>query len=116
MTGKWEKAKCLLVDISTDDIFFSDDSIDEFEATEFCKGSVDNKQCPLLLQCLRFSLDNESEYGVFGGTTPLARAAILKLYKKDKSKWLPLTEKEALNGLSNKELNDIRKRFQYEGD
>jgi hypothetical protein len=111
--SRWDKAKCLTVDITTDDIFFSDDEIDQFEATEFCNGTLDDHQCPLRDQCLSFALNNSIEYGVYGGMTPLARKAIRKKLppkkQKPNSEWKYMTQEEALSGLSDKEVNDMKR-------
>lgn len=109
----WTEAKCLSVDIRNDDIFFSDDETDQFEATEFCNGTVDGFKCPLRNQCLRFALDNSIEYGVYGGMTPLARKAVRKKMPPKKQKpnpgWRYMTQEEALSGLSDKEISDIKR-------
>ena len=111
--SRWDCAKCLSVDIVTDDIFFSDDEIDQFEATEFCNGTVDNQRCPLRDQCLHFALNNSIEYGVYGGMTPLARKAMRKKLPSKKNKpnpnWRFMTEEESLSGLSVKDLNDMKR-------
>jgi hypothetical protein len=83
--NRWDEAKCLPVDVVNDDIFFSDDPVDEWEATEFCNGTADGNTCPLRKQCLTFALSTKTEYGVFGGMTPLGRAAILKKNKRHNS-------------------------------
>jgi hypothetical protein len=112
-SSRWDHAKCLSVDITNDDIFFSDDEIDQFEATEFCNGSVDGNRCPLRDQCLKFALNNTIEYGVYGGMTPLARKAVRKKMPPKKqqpnSEWKFMTQEEALYGLSNKEINDMKR-------
>jgi len=111
--SRWDEAKCLSVDVKNDDIFFSDDEIDQYEATEFCNGTVDDQRCPLRDQCLLFALDNAIEYGVFGGTTPLTRKAIKKKYPSRKQKsnpeWKYMTQEQALSGLSDREVNDMKK-------
>lgn len=114
-TDRWENAKCLSVDIKNDDIFFSDDETDQYEATEFCNGSVDGRQCELRDQCLLFALTSKIEYGVFGGTTPLGRKAILKKLPPKRRKpnpgWRWMSEKEALNGVSDKTISEMRNQL-----
>ena len=111
--SRWDHAKCLSIDITTDDIFFSDDEIDQFEATEFCNGTVDGFKCPLRDQCLSFALNNSIEYGVYGGMTPVARKAVRKKMPSKKQKpnpeWRYMTQEEAIAGLSNKEITDIKR-------
>jgi Transcription factor WhiB len=110
---KWSEAKCLSVDIKTDDIFFSEDEIDQFEATEFCNGTIDGELCPIRNQCLLFALSNNIEYGVFGGMTPLSRKALKKklpsVKQQPNKEWKFMTQEEALSGLSIKEVNDIKR-------
>lgn len=110
---RWDRAKCLSVDITTDDIFFSEDEIDQFEATEFCNGTVDGNKCILRDQCLKFALSSNIEYGVYGGMTPLARKAVRKKmpFKKQQPnpEWKYMTQEEALAGLSKKEINDMKR-------
>lgn len=112
-SSRWDTAKCLSVDISTDDIFFSDDDVDQFEATEFCNGSVDSHPCPIRDQCLSFALNNSIEYGIYGGMTPLGRKAVRKKLPPKKQKpnpeWKYMTQDEALADLSAKDINDLRK-------
>lgn len=108
MITKWNEAKCLDVDILNDDIFFSDDEIDQFEATEFCNGTVDGNMCVLRNQCLQFALANSIEYGVYGGMTQLARKALKKKFPA-KNEWKYMTQEEALTGFTAKQVNDMRK-------
>jgi len=110
---RWDAAKCLSVDISKDDIFFSEDETDQFEATEFCNGTIDGDLCPIRDQCLIFALSNNIEYGVFGGMTPLGRKALKKklpsVKQQPNKEWKYMNQEEALAGLSVKEVNDIRR-------
>ena len=112
-SSRWGHAKCLSIDITTDDIFFSDDEVDQFEATEFCNGTVDGRKCPIRDQCLGFALNNNIEYGVYGGMTPLGRKAVRKklppVKHKSNPEWKHMTQDQALSGLSLKEVNDMKR-------
>jgi hypothetical protein len=105
--SRWDEAKCSSVDITTDDPFFSDDEVDIEEAVAFCNGDIDSHPCPLLQQCLNFSLENNIEYGVFGGMSPLARKAMRK--KLPDTEWRYMTQQEALDGLSIKDVSDMKR-------
>lgn len=112
---KWSQAKCLKLDIAIDDPFFSDDEIDQEEATEYCNGTVDNFQCPIRNQCLKFALENHIEYGVYGGMTPVSRQAVLKKMPTKKNKpnpiWKWMTQEEALSNLSDKTITEMRRNL-----
>lgn len=69
-------AKCKDVD---KEVFFlpygsraSDKNEREAKALAVCK------ECPVIEQCLQFALDTEEYYGVWGGTTPEQRIAIIR--------------------------------------
>lgn len=115
-TGKyWERAKCLNINISEDDPFFSPDPVDNEEAVDFCNGTVDGKKCPLRDACLLFSLHNSIEYGVWGGMNQLSRKAVRRKFPPKKNQvndnWKWMTEEQALSGISGKEIEEMRRSF-----
>ncbi len=55
------------------------------EAAKVCNG------CPVRLECLADALDNETEFGVWGGLTERQRRALLK-QRPDVSSWRELLE------------------------
>lgn len=83
-------AKCVLFKATAEyDPWFGDsedpDSIDETdEAKAICLGLYDGKRCPLLELCLKFAMENNERYGVWGGLTPDERAKLRKQRKEQR--------------------------------
>lgn len=117
--SRWKEAKCLSIDVTVDDPFFSEDEIDREEAANFCNGTVDGIACPIRNECLLFALTNNEEYGIWGGTSELTRKAIRKKHpvckgNKANPDWRWMEEDEALEGLSDKEIQDLRNTLIYD--
>ena len=53
------------------------------EAKKICKGTDDNRPCPLLSQCLEFAVVNNERFGVWGGMTPDERHSLRKKRRAD---------------------------------
>lgn len=66
---------------NSDDPEISDESD---EAKAICKGTYDNKPCPLLEMCLEFAMDNNERYGVWGGMSSEERAKLRKHRKENR--------------------------------
>jgi WhiB family redox-sensing transcriptional regulator len=67
---EWHKdAACKQVDVS----FFPGRGIDQRPIKAICKG------CPVRQECLDFALDNNENYGVWGGTSERERRHIRKM-------------------------------------
>lgn len=69
--------------------------------------------CPVRHECLLFSLANNEEYGVWGGTSEVTRKAIRKKMpvmkgNKPNPDWRWMSEGEALDGFTDKEIQDMR--------
>lgn len=114
--GRWRGAKCSSINVLQDDPFFSDDPADTEEAVAFCNGEVDGKQCPLRDKCLQFALSNNEEYGVWGGTSEITRKAIRRKKpvlkgNKPNPDWEWMSEQQALEGFSEKEIQDMRNTY-----
>lgn len=54
-----------------DKLFFSESPKKIAKAKSLCG------QCPAITKCLEYALDQEIEFGIFGGTTPQERKAML---------------------------------------
>lgn len=63
-----EKANCAEADTN---LFFSELKSKVAKATALCNS------CPVKSECLQFALDLQIEYGIYGGTTPQQRKAML---------------------------------------
>ena len=109
---KWSGAKCLNFPPTRDyDAWFDEEGMPD--AIELCNGTADGKTCPLRDACLNFALANNERYGVWGGTSEITRRCIrrkLPPFKGSKvnPSWEWMTEEEALRGLSDKEIRDLR--------
>jgi WhiB family redox-sensing transcriptional regulator len=54
-----------------DKLFFSESPKKIAQAKALCG------QCPAITKCLEYALDQEIEFGIFGGTTPQERKVML---------------------------------------
>lgn len=54
-----------------DKLFFSESPKRIAQAKSLCS------QCPAISKCLEYALETEVEFGIFGGTTPQERKAML---------------------------------------
>jgi hypothetical protein len=110
---RWAEAKCLDIDITKDDPFFSDDEVDQEEAANFCNGTVDGKQCAVRNSCLLHALSMNCEYGVFGGLTALERKILKKKLpskrRKANPEWRWMDKEELLQGVSQRTIEDLRR-------
>ena len=62
---------------SDPELFFEEvQGSDNPEARAVCRN------CPVMVQCLQFALDNEEEFGIWGGLTPRGRNRFRKKYKR----------------------------------
>lgn len=111
----WSRAKCLDIDVTEDDAFFSDDPVDREEAAEYCNGSVDNRICPVRDKCLFFSLTNNSNFGTWGGMTQESRAYLKKKLPASKGvpnkDWRWMSKEEAMSELSSNTIDEINRSF-----
>jgi len=57
------------------DAFYSSNPVEQAAAKAHCF------ECPVQLHCLRYALDNEEPYGIWGGLLPAERKRILKSRK-----------------------------------
>lgn len=58
------------------EIFFSDGAYNSLDSgTRYAKAIC--ASCPVQKQCLADALENDMQYGVWGGTTPAERKAIV---------------------------------------
>lgn len=80
---EWQSARCLG---DTDTFFLPDGklkSIDKakrvYAAKQMCKA------CPIRQKCLKYALDHDIQYGVWGGMSEHDRAELLK-FRKDRPK------------------------------
>jgi WhiB family redox-sensing transcriptional regulator len=48
-------------------------------ASKVAKAKAICGRCPVTEQCLRFALENNIEFGIFGGTTPNERKALVNV-------------------------------------
>lgn len=55
----------------SDKLFFSESPKRIAKAKAMCA------ECPAITQCLEYALNQEIEFGIFGGTTPQERKAML---------------------------------------
>lgn len=55
----------------SDKLFFSESPKKIAKAKAMCA------ECPAITKCLEYALDQEIEFGIFGGTTPQERKAML---------------------------------------
>ena len=71
---KWhDEGTCNSVD---PELFFVEQAgSDNPEARKICR------ECPVKVKCLQFALDNEEEFGVWGGLTPNGRNRFRRKYK-----------------------------------
>lgn len=53
-----------------DKLFFSESAKKQAKAKALCA------ECPAINECLQFALNQEIEFGIFGGTTPQERKAL----------------------------------------
>jgi len=92
------------------DPWFTDEDMPD--AIDLCNGTADGKVCPLRDACLNFALVNNEKYGVWGGTSEITRAAMRKKHKapygKSSPEWKWMTEDEALTGLTDREIKELR--------
>ena len=107
----WSGAKCESIHITEEnDPFFIEEQYQD--GIDFCNGYADGVECPIRDKCLLFALTNNCKEGVFGGTTPITRRSIRKIWplrkgKKPRPEWHWMTEEEALSMLSEED----RRRF-----
>jgi hypothetical protein len=105
----WREAKCLgkVTTCEDDDPWF--DGRDD-EAVQFCNGESDGVICSIRQDCLLFALTNNAKEGVWGGTTPVTRRALRKLWplkgKEPRPEWHWMTEADALARLKPGDLED----------
>lgn len=77
-------AKCVMFPATKDyDPWYSDaDTAEAVQDTEdaknICRGTYDNRPCPLLSECLEFAMINNERYGVWGGMSPEERFKLRK--------------------------------------
>lgn len=62
-----ERAKCKGADA---DLFFADTSVN----TKYAEAKRICAACPVYKQCMKFAIDNDIKYGIWGGLTPGQRA------------------------------------------
>lgn len=71
MLSTENKLPCTTISIQeADKLFFSESPKRQALAISMCNS------CPAKSACLDFALDNEIEYGIFGGTTNIERKAM----------------------------------------
>lgn len=73
------QAKCVAFPANRDyDPWYVETEEESEDAKAICLGTIDNKLCPLLEQCLEFAMNNNERFGIWGGKTPEERAALRK--------------------------------------
>src|SRR3954464_6508511 len=76
----WDEAKCLVTDphapIEAYDIPFED----QLTQQSICNGEDGGPVCPLRHECLIFALQNNLEWGIWGGVSETGRKQIRKEY------------------------------------
>ena len=94
----WEKANCITVGT---ELFYEEGGQGARDPNEVRKGVC--AYCPIQPECLEQALETEDSHGIWGGTLPRQRLAILRLRKGDpKWKWSqaaavdPMTKKPGL--------------------
>jgi WhiB family redox-sensing transcriptional regulator len=66
------KLPCATIPLSeADKLFFSESEKRQAKAIALCNS------CPAISGCLDFALENEIEFGIYGGTTPKQRQKLL---------------------------------------
>jgi hypothetical protein len=114
---RWSGAKCIDFPATRQEDAFFDREFEE-DCVDLCNGTSDGLQCPLREQCMRFALVNGEKFGIWGGMSELSRLAVLKKHprinKRANPDWKHMTEQEALDGLTVKEIASLRAELQYD--
>lgn len=84
-----------------DDSFLPEDQKSFAPAVDFCNGTSDGAVCPIRAECLLFALTNNCKIGVWGGTTPVTRRALRKVWplrrgKEPRPEWHWMSEESAI--------------------
>jgi WhiB family redox-sensing transcriptional regulator len=72
--GKWvHDAACARVD---PELFYPPPSYSAAYAKRICNGTDERPACPVRIQCLQYALDNNDQWGVYGGLTVKERSQL----------------------------------------